>query len=202
MSSLNQLHLQNLGKSIDRLESDIQQCKNPHEKSASIQTEFDDIQQIIDMIRLNNKNILITPEDKLQFKDYTKRFRKVKHIWNTQHIPIPSEIIIEMGPIETPDSLIAHGQSIMQQDLKSTKNMISVIQNTKDIGISTAQKLASQTEQIDKMQDNLHAIDSELNRAKVVIRRIARGLAQSKTLWCMIGLIVVLIVVVIVLKLK
>ena len=78
-SSLNQIHLQNLGKSIDQLELYIQQNdKNPHNKSILIQTEINDIQQIIDMIRLNNKNILITPEEKIQFRKYVKRFKQLK----------------------------------------------------------------------------------------------------------------------------
>jgi len=205
MSSLGQLHLQNLGKSIDQLELYIQQYKDNKtddnkqpDKSAHIQVEINDIQQIIDMIRLDNKNTLTTQKERIQFRKYVKCFKQLKQ----EILPQNSEIIIEMGPIETPDNLIAYGQAIMQQDTKSAQNMISVLQNTKDIGVSTAQKLAEQTEQIDKMQDNLHAIDSELDRAKVVIRRIGRGMAQSKSLWCMIGLIVMSIIAVIILKLK
>lgn len=97
-------------------------------------------------------------------------------------------------------SLIAKGAQIQDQTLASTARSKKMIEDSRSVGIETAQKLKAQTEQLRNIDEDIMKVESNLKRADLLIRAFLRRMATDKFIMVFMFLIVVGIITIIVYK--
>jgi SNARE protein len=86
--------------------------------------------------------------------------------------------------------------------LAALSRIEQTVEDTKEVGDSTAQKLAEQTEQMHRMNDKLDKLDSEVDRAKSELNAFIRRMMTDKIILCFILLVVIAVVAIVIIKLK
>ncbi|KAI3658107.1 hypothetical protein MP638_005046 [Amoeboaphelidium occidentale] len=106
----------------------------------------------------------------------------------------------------TAKDLVVHAKTIQDQSKASTTRTKDVLQHTIEIGTNTSEALKKQTEQLQNVDQNLDAIESNLVRADKQIRIFLRRMAADKVVVSMVVLVLLAIlatiIVVIVTKQK
>mmetsp|Transcript_26556 Transcript_26556/g.43482 ORF Transcript_26556/g.43482 Transcript_26556/m.43482 type:complete len:293 (+) Transcript_26556:226-1104(+) len=80
----------------------------------------------------------------------------------------------------TGKELVQVASKVQDKSKKSLMNQQRMVEEAKQIGASTAVKLKSQTEQIQRTADKVNEIESDLKRADKIIRTMLRGVARDK----------------------
>jgi len=77
-------------------------------------------------------------------------------------------------------------------------NTLGVVLETKEFGVRTADKLRSQTEQIESIERETDIVESTVQRSMAITRRIAGKMMRDKCLWVVTFLLLAMIIFVIV----
>uniref|UniRef100_A0A7S1LVM2 t-SNARE coiled-coil homology domain-containing protein n=1 Tax=Neobodo designis TaxID=312471 RepID=A0A7S1LVM2_NEODS len=86
--------------------------------------------------------------------------------------------------------------------LAALNRIEQTVEDTKQVGDSTAQKLAEQTEQMHRMNDKLDKLDSEVDRAKSELNAFIRRMMTDKIILCFILLVIIAVIAIVIIKLK
>ena len=89
-----------------------------------------------------------------------------------------------------------------QQTIDSLNRTLITIQTTRDIGDETVSLLAMQTEQTNRINNQLENLDTEVTRGKSELWAFTRRMMADKIILCFLILIVICAIVIIVLKVK
>eukprot|EP01083_Nonionella_stella_P084180 232971_1 len=98
------------------------------------------------------------------------------------------------------DEFYDYGRDIQTKSLDATYRIQETIERTKQTGGHTMIKLQGQTEQIQRVYDELYDIDSELQRSMMIVRRMFRRVFTDKYIQCMMVLIFITLAIVIAMK--
>eukprot|EP00495_Collosphaeridae_sp_1-RS-2012_P001617 TRINITY_DN1535_c0_g1_i2.p1 TRINITY_DN1535_c0_g1~~TRINITY_DN1535_c0_g1_i2.p1 ORF type:complete len:220 (-),score=44.07 TRINITY_DN1535_c0_g1_i2:123-782(-) len=93
-----------------------------------------------------------------------------------------------------------YGKKVQHKDLIILDSVLGDIQDTMDTATGVAEKVVSMSHQIQRINNDVYEIEGDLNRAKVIVKRMVRRTMTDKCLWLTIFLIAVLIVVIILKK--
>ena len=96
--------------------------------------------------------------------------------------------------------LIQHGRTIMDETDKSVARSQAVVEETIQIGTQTAEALRGQTQQLERIVDDLDEIHFSLKKSFGVLRDITRGLATDKCIMFLLFLVVAGVMTVIIMK--
>lgn len=96
--------------------------------------------------------------------------------------------------------LIQHGRGIMDETDKSVARSQAVVEETIQIGTQTAEALRGQTQQLERIVDDLDEIHFSLKKSFGVLKDITRGLATDKCILFLLFLVCAGVLTVIVLK--
>ena len=96
--------------------------------------------------------------------------------------------------------LIQHGRGIMDETDKSVARSQAVVEETIQIGTQTAEALRGQTQQLERIVDDLDEIHFSLKKSFGVLKDITRGLATDKCIMFLLFLVCAGVLTVIVLK--
>eukprot|EP00274_Cyanoptyche_gloeocystis_P000200 CAMPEP_0196662968 /NCGR_PEP_ID=MMETSP1086-20130531/51060_1 /TAXON_ID=77921 /ORGANISM="Cyanoptyche gloeocystis , Strain SAG4.97" /LENGTH=304 /DNA_ID=CAMNT_0041998609 /DNA_START=104 /DNA_END=1015 /DNA_ORIENTATION=+ len=80
----------------------------------------------------------------------------------------------------TAQELISVGEKVQDRTKGKTKNILRLVEESKQVGTATNEKLKQQTEQIKKISDDVDQIESNLKRADKIIRSMLRGVVTDK----------------------
>ena len=96
--------------------------------------------------------------------------------------------------------LIQHGRNILDETDKSIMRSEAVVEETIQIGTQTAEALRGQTQQLERIVDDLDEIHFSLKKSFGVLKDITRGLATDKCILFLLFLVVSGVLTVIILK--
>lgn len=105
---------------------------------------------------------------------------------------------INMSENENENELISHGRRIQNDTEKCVERQLATINKTKEIAVQISNKVQSQTEQLQVIDNEVYKIDDMLSRSVAIMKVMGRRVASQKYLWVMIFLIVAGIVAIIV----
>jgi len=109
------------------------------------------------------------------------------------------------GPTATqdPDSMttkqvLEKAENIQKKDLEGLDRVLNNIEQTKETGVAIGEKLATQTEQLQKVQEGIQEVQSYLKLAGKELRAFSRRVATDKLIMSFVCLIVIGIIFIIV----
>ncbi|KAJ1619892.1 hypothetical protein T492DRAFT_1082129 [Pavlovales sp. CCMP2436] len=97
-------------------------------------------------------------------------------------------------------ALIGRGAQIQEQSLASTARSKRLIEESRSVGVETATKLHTQTEQLRNIDEDIMKVESNLKRADMLIRAFLRRMATDKFIMVFMFLIVIGILTIIIYK--
>lgn len=101
------------------------------------------------------------------------------------------------------DEKIDTAISLQQEDMRLLDEATAIVEQTKDIGMNTIEKLSEQNEQLDSALDDVNKINSDLDVAAKVIRVISKNIMTDKIIkGAMFACIFVFLVAIILLIIK
>jgi t-SNARE complex subunit (syntaxin) len=101
---------------------------------------------------------------------------------------------------DTTESLVKHGNRLLDEDDRRLRGILTTVEETKQMGMDITDQLAQQTKQLEHINDEVYEINDEMKRSKAILVRMLRRVASNKYLWVMIVLIMMAIIFIIVWK--
>jgi len=98
----------------------------------------------------------------------------------------------------TADEVLDLGKKTQVQSLDSLDRTLKIIDETKQVGADTAQKLHEQTEQLKKIDEGIREVQANLVLASKQLRSFARRIATDKLIMGFIVLIIIGIIFIII----
>lgn len=98
----------------------------------------------------------------------------------------------------TTDDILNKAQRTQQQTVDTVDRIIKQVDETKNIGAETTQKLKEQTEQLARAEDGLNEIDDNLKLASKQLRSFARRVMTDKLILgfaCLLVLAIIFIII-------
>jgi hypothetical protein len=90
-------------------------------------------------------------------------------------------------------TLSSDSSRLITETKSSADTAIQMLNDTENIGIGVATQLKQDTEKLQKMSDDLYAIEDNVKRATAITRRMFRRVATDRYMWVLIFLILVAI---------
>lgn len=100
------------------------------------------------------------------------------------------------------DDLMKHGNRLLDEDDRRLREILTTVNETKQMGVAVAETLDQQTSQLKHIDADVYEIADEQKRAKAILWRMLRRVASNKYMWGMIMLIMLGIVFIIVWKVR
>jgi len=100
----------------------------------------------------------------------------------------------------TAQQIISKGAAVQEQSIASTTRSKKMIEDSKAVGAETASKLKQQTEQMRNIDEDIMRVETNLQRADLLLRAFLRRMATDKFIMVFLFLIVVGIVTIIIYK--
>ena len=177
--------LTTLNKEVDHLETLIR----------SLEIEISGIVKRKDVRELRSKV--------KEYKKYLKQFRKDTN-WISAHaegqeIRTESTDFTADTILRDTDTAISYGRHLQDDTARAADRAIKDLEETRYVAVETAVTVHDQTKQIQKMDENLAEIESEMSRATKSIKRMARKVMTDKYVNCLLIVILLTIVVIVVL---
>lgn len=94
--------------------------------------------------------------------------------------------------------LVFSCNSLMDETDKAADNTIQMLHDSEAIGIKVGTQLKEQTEQIQRMTDELFAIEDTVDRAMAIVKRMYRKVKTDKYIWVLFVLIVIAVFAIII----
>lgn len=95
-----------------------------------------------------------------------------------------------------------HGNRLLDEDDRRLREILTTVNETKQMGVAVAETLDQQTSQLKHIDADVYEIADEQKRAKAILWRMLRRVASNKYMWGMIMLIMLGIVFIIVWKVR
>jgi methyl-accepting chemotaxis protein len=173
---------------------------------------YNEKKHIILLTKYNNKLTELALETrirenlKMPYREFKKVYKELSTDYEKRQKARELEQLFEgvkkpaAADQKTPDDLMKYGMKLQEDDNTRLKNIARTVEDAKEIGIITNQKLADQTDVIVKIDDDLNQIETTLERTAKVIKRIARRLLTDKCIWALVLMLVVGIIMLILFK--
>lgn len=91
---------------------------------------------------------------------------------------------------------------LLNEDDNRLNTILTITNEAKEIAVSVAEKINSQTTQLENTNDTLHSVDGEVKTSYKILNRMVRRIASNKYMWVLLLLILIGIIVIIILKTK
>ena len=106
------------------------------------------------------------------------------------------EIFGEQKPVErfTDDQVADHMLQTQKQDINMLETMVNTVGDIKNIGLETADKLAEQTNQLERINAKASGIQSDIKRANKLLYAYRRKMMQDRATVILLLFIVLAIV--------
>lgn len=185
MSSSHLYDLNHIEKQLQRLKEMI---KLDQWDPIRAQSLYENIDYQLTVHTLDN------PENKLEIRKIKREIKLIKIEYD--HNMLLHSANPKQEPKESADELMKLGLKTQEESNDSLKRTQQRINDAKDIGIDINLKLAQDTEKLAKLDHDLEAIGTTLDRTKKVINRIGRKIATDKIVWLFAILIMCAIVLI------
>lgn len=91
--------------------------------------------------------------------------------------------------------VIQEGKNIQAQSKQSTQRSLRLIDETIAVGAATNERLAAQTDQLQRINEHVDEIDSNMKRANKQLRVFAKRMMTDKMIICLVFLVLVMLIV-------
>jgi len=199
---------------LDELSEEVKCLLDGLEKSGRRAQDIDDLEErfhtyenTLDAMQMELKSL--SPNDKKnwkkKFRQYKKQLKEMKNDFEWKKSNKVRDDLIgdheeDKADLNTADGLMNHGRTILDEGKKALERAQQNVAKTTEIAKKTAEKLADQQRQLEKIFDDIKSIDSTLARSTRIIKRIGRKIATDKYLWVIIFIVIFFIIFIIVWK--
>jgi len=191
--------LEEIGAQNEKLISALDTSKDQYADIKIVKAKLHDYSNALDSFKMEIR----TPEGKAKYqaqsKQFTDTFKGHKAEVALIEAGLAKRTLLE-GGAESEEALIDRGLQTMAESKNVLLRVLDTTLEANKIGTSTAAQLAAQQDQLDKMHENLNAVNSSLARSKKTVGRISRKVMTDKYLWCLAFITLALIVALIVWK--
>lgn len=114
-----------------------------------------------------------------EYMEYEKSIQNMLEKVN-QMLMTSDTIQDDTDPIKAGDSLLSEAENLQkrtQSSLSKTRNMIN---EAKDVGMTTVQQLKSQRDQLENVQDTVTSTEEKLQKSDTLMKRFWRGSSKVK----------------------
>jgi len=201
--------LMQLDKDITELFAGLDKSKRRELDVMEIREKVQSYNNALDCLKMEMRNHNAADKDvyKAKAKTYATNYRKYKTDLEFAEKQGTKNELMD-GARGEQAAKMATAEGMMDSALKTqdaSRDALVRIQQkvgeTREIGVATAAVLASQTDQLEHMYDDLQDINSTLQRSTVIIKRMTRKLRTDKYMWVMTLLVMAVIIAIIIYKL-
>jgi len=183
--------------------------KHSERKEADVSDVRDQLKSMkrkLDLLERESKNVreshpLLHDSCKKKIRTHQSMYTELYNEFNrlqAAHIEVelvtgfhsPSEVVAT--------DLMTSGLDTQDRSKAVLINTLGVVLETKEFGVRTADKLRSQTEQIESIERETDIVESTVQRSMAITRRIAGKMMRDKCLWVVTFLLLAMIIFVIV----
>jgi len=190
-TAISELHdeIKALCENLDKSKRRAQDIDDIEDKLHTYENHLDALQMELKSLPIQQKKIY-----RKKHKEHKQKLKEIRNEldWkktnNTKRELIGDQL--ENKPdLTSADGMMEHGRSVMIDSKESLARSLAVVADTTQIGRATAQRLAAQREQLQKIFDDIKSIDSTLSRSNKILKRIARKIGTDKYLWVVVFLV-------------
>jgi len=203
------LQMKGLTEKIESLLNGFEKSKRKDLDLAEVTSKLKEFQIALDEAKIELRHIKDETEKTEAtaiVKEHKQTFQKLKneYEWKKQ-AQVKDQLLGEHQEVtaadqNSPDGLMKYGLDVQDKSKDSLKRSLETIENAKQVGTKTVEKLQANTEQIGNMYNELETIESSLARSRKTISRIARKVATDKYVWIFICLVLGAILALIITK--
>lgn len=203
------LQMKGLTEKIENLLNGFEKSKRKDLDLSEVTSKLKEFQIALDEAKIELRHIKDESEKSEAtgiVKEHKQTFQKLKneYEWKKQ-AQVKDQLLGEhteatAGDQNSADGLMKYGLDVQDKSKESLKRSLETIENAKQVGTKTVEKLQANTEQIENMYNELETIESSLARSRKTIARIARKVATDKYVWVFIVLVIGAIVALIIVK--
>jgi hypothetical protein len=208
--SMKDLQMKGLTEKIEMMLKGLDKSKRQELDLAEIGSRLRDFQTALDGAQLELKHLganVQKAEFTKQLRDHKHTLKELKNEYEWRKSNSDKNNLLDgasagatAADMTTAEGMMKHGLDVQDKSKESLERTRRVVAEAKDIGIDTVAKLDANTQQIEKMYDNLTSIDTTLARSTKVIKRMARKMATDKVIWVFAFLVFAAIIFIIVYK--
>lgn len=199
--------LKELDSSLQELFDGLQSSKRKELDLDEIKDKIHSYNNALDSFKMELRTQ--QPTDKAVYKSkaktYTQNHRKYKTDLDWAVAQLEKNELFEgagQGAVDnSAEGKMQQGLAVQQDSKESLQRTMAKVAETQDIGREVAVKLENQTDQLDRMHDDLKETSSTLERSNVIMRRMGRKLKTDKYVWVIVLLVIGAIVAIIIWKL-
>jgi len=174
---------------LDKSKRRAQDIDDIEDKLHTYENNLDAMQMELKSLPMQQKKIY-----RKKHKEHKQKLKEIRNEleWkkssNTKR-ELVGDHLEDKPDLTTADGMMSHGQNVLSDSKESLARSLAVVADTAQIGRATAQRLAAQREQLQKIFDDIKSIDSTLSRSNKILKRIARKIGTDKYLWIVIFLV-------------
>ena len=110
-----------------------------------------------------------------------------------QILPFSGARIAEVKVV-TGDELMSEAADISNEDKATMERLIGVVQETHETGVEAAEKLHEQTEQIERINQDVHGFRGAVKRGNKLLQIYKRRIMTDRMIWIFLFLIIAAVV--------
>jgi len=198
-TSLAELHdeIKAICDNLDKSKRRAQDIDDIEDKLHTYENNLDAMQMELKSLPMQQKKIY-----RKKHKEHKQKLKEIRNEleWkksSNAKRELVGDHIEDKPDLTTADGMMDHGRNVLADSKESLARSLAVVADTTQIGRATAQRLAAQREQLEKIFDDIKSIDSTLSRSNKILRRIARKIGTDKYLWVVIFLVFFFIIFII-----
>lgn len=201
-------YIQKIGAIIDGHNNKKRACVSVSELTR-LNNEVDHLETLIRSLEIEISSIVRRKEAR-EFRSKAKEYRKclIQFRKDAKWISAHAEGQVTRTEsaewnasqlLRNEDTAISYGQRLQDDTEQAADRALKDLEDTRFVAVETAITVHDQTKQIQKMDENLAEIESEMERASKTIKRLARRILTDKYVNCLLIVILLVIVVIVVL---
>ncbi|XP_024986547.1 novel plant SNARE 11-like [Cynara cardunculus var. scolymus] len=124
--------------------------------------------------------------------------KRVGHIEGTEEVSAEDNGLLASSM--TNQELVGHGNQMMDETDQAIERSKKVVHDTVNVGSQTAATLKGQTEQMNRIIDDLDSIHFSIKKASRLVKELGKQIATDRCIMSMLFLIVIGVIAIIIVK--
>lgn len=176
----------------DKLDREIDEIRKKLESISGSNKDISCLKDVQDNL-MNTKNTSLSSlrseirlindrKQRLNFqKEYTEYENSIQNMLeNVNHMLMTSEPLDETDAIKAGDSLLSETENLQKKTQTSLSKTRDMINEAKDVGMTTVKQLKSQRDQLQNVQDTVTSTEENLLKSDKLMKRFWRGSSKVK----------------------
>ncbi|KVH89753.1 Target SNARE coiled-coil domain-containing protein, partial [Cynara cardunculus var. scolymus] len=126
--------------------------------------------------------------------------KRVGHIEGTEEVSAEDNGLLASSM--TNQELVGHGNQMMDETDQAIERSKKVVHDTVNVGSQTAATLKGQTEQMNRIIDDLDSIHFSIKKASRLVKELGKQIATDRCIMSMLFLIVIGVIAIIIVKVR